>query len=59
MIGQLHDFWVTVTYHVRQFKTFFSEAADKNRSALDMNASQGLIQAISDNFDAAIHSQMV
>ena len=58
VIERLHEFGVTTTYHeVRRFKASAAAAQDKNGSSLDMDASDGLVQAISDYFDATIHSQ--
>ena len=60
VIETLHEFGITPTYHdIRRFKVSAAEAADKNRLSLNMNASDGLIQVITDNFDPAINSEMV
>ena len=42
---------------VRRFKVFIAAAADKNGLSLNINASDGLIQVITDNFDARLNSQ--
>ena len=58
MIETLHKFGIIPTYHeVRRFKVSVAAAADKNGLSLNMNASDGLIQVITDNFDATINSQ--
>ena len=58
VIETLHEFWITPTHHeVRRFKVSAAAAADKNGLPLNMNAFDGLIQVITDNFDATINSQ--
>ena len=53
-----HEFGITPTYHeVKKFKVSAAAAADKNGLCLKMNAYDGLIQVITDNFDATINSQ--
>ena len=53
-----HEFGIAPRYHeVRKFKVFAAAAADKNVLSLNMNASDGLIQVITDNFDAGINSE--
>ena len=50
-----HEFGMTPTYQeVRRFKFSAPAAADKNALSLNMNVSDGLIQVITDNFDATI-----
>ena len=39
------------------FKAFAAAPADKNGLSLNMNVSDGLIQVVTDNFDATINSQ--
>ena len=58
VIETLQEFGITLAYHeVRRFKVFAAATADKNGLSLNMNASDGLIQVITDNFNAAINSQ--
>ena len=58
VIETLHEFGIAPTYHeVRRFKVSAAAGADTNGLSLNMNASDGLIQVITDNFDAAINSQ--
>ena len=54
VIETLHKFEIPLTYHeVRRFQVPLA-AADKNGLSLNMNASDGLIQVITANFDAII-----
>ena len=58
VIETLHEFGITPTYHeVRRFMISAAAAADKNGLFLNMNASDGLIQVITDNSVATINSQ--
>ena len=58
VIETLHEFEITPTHHeVRRFKDSAAAAADKTGLSLNMNASDGLIQVIADNYDATINSQ--
>ena len=57
VIETLHKFGITPTYHeVRRFKVS-AVAADKNGLSLNKNASDGLIQVVTYNFDATVNSQ--
>ena len=56
VIETLHEFGITPTYHELRRLKASAVAADKNESPLNMNASDGLIQVITDNF-AAINSE--
>ena len=58
MIETLHEHGITPTYHeVRRFKVSAAAAADKNQLSLNINASDGLVQVITDYFDATINHQ--
>ena len=58
VIETLHEFGISSIYReVRRFKVSAAATADKNGLSLNVNASDGLIQVITDNFDAAINSQ--
>ena len=56
LIEHLHEYGVTSTYQeVRRYKIF--AAVDSDERGEELPSSDGLVQAISDNFDAFIHSQ--
>jgi hypothetical protein len=56
LIEHLHDYGITSTYQeVRRYKV--SAAVSSGSLSLNLQSSDGLIQIISDNFDAHIHSQ--
>ena len=56
LIEHLYQHKVTSTYHeVRRFR--YSAAASNNNNLTTMNSKDGIIQVVSDNFDADICSQ--
>ena len=58
VIETLQEFGITPIHHeVRRFKVSAPAAADKNGLSLNMNSSDGLIEIMTDNFDATINSQ--
>ena len=58
LIEHLHEYGITSTYQeVRRFKISAAVAGENQTTDAKLNSTDGLIQAISDNFDAHIHSQ--
>ena len=58
LIEHLHNYGVTCTHHeVRRFKISAAVPSENPSFDKQISSSNGLIQVISDNFDAHIHSQ--
>ena len=56
LIKHLFDYRVTSSYEeVRRFEISEAVPCDKERTSIKLNAKDGLIQAVADNFDAEIH----
>ena len=57
-IDNLHEYRVTSTYHeILRFKISSAESNTESSCLTGFDAKNGLIQVISDNFDAHIHNQ--
>ena len=57
MIKHLLDYPVTSSYEeVRRFKISAAVVCDKERTSIRLNAKDGLVQAVADNFDAEFHT---
>ena len=58
IIEYLHDYGIVATYdEVRRLKESAAAVANSPLRRVDLEASHGLIQGVSDNFDASIFSQ--
>ena len=58
LIEHLHDYGITSIYQeVQRFKISAAVASENETTETQFNSTDGLIQVISDNFDAHIHSQ--